>query len=953
MTGSRARGATMTRRLDAQAGEEIDRDTRLTFTWNGRTYPAHPGDTIASALAACGVRVFSRSLKYHRPRGLLTADHLDPGCFLQVDDEPNVRGAHRLVRQGMRVRAQDAWPSLEVDAKAVVGLFPRLLPPGFYYKTFARPRALWPAYERVLRRFSHGGRLDTGAGDQRDCYDKRFAHPDVIVAGGGPAGMAAAVAAAETGAQVMLVEERHALGGHLRWGHGDDLTDLAELRSRVAATPGIEVLTDAVVLGRYDDNWVAVLERGTTSVRERLTKARAGCLVVAAGLVERPYVVAGNDLPGVMLSTAVRRLVNLYAVQPGSRAVVLTANPAGDAAATDLARVGVEVVDVQDARAGGDLVRVRGRGRVESVEVADGTIHECDLVVVAAGWTAPTTLLNMAGDRPAYDPRAARFRPDESRLPDGVLATGHLLGDGSTGQLVAHGEATGREAARRATAATGGTRGNRPTGTGATAHGIPLLRPDPHPELFHGRTHGMVDLCEDVTSEDLLTAVAEGYDDVELVKRYTTATMGPTQGRLETVNVTAIVAEATGRTIGETGTTTWRPPYAPVTLGALAGRPRHPLRRSPMQSWHEQHGAVPLVAGAWVRPDHYGDPAAEVRAVRERVGLIDVTPIGKLDLRGPDVPLLLDLLYTNRWTTLPVGRVRYGVMCTEDGVVLDDGVTGRLGEQHYLMSTTSSGADAVAEWVERWLQTEHPDWRVHATPLTSAFASINVAGPRSRDLVARVVQDVDLSPEGFPYLHVRTGTVAGVADCLLWRIGFTGELSYELHVPSGYGRHVWERLVEAGGDLGVQPFGVEAQRILRLEKGHLIVGQDTDGLTRADTVGLGGLLRLDKPEFVGRPVLAEPSSGDDQLLVGLRPVDGSTVPPEGSQVVVGDTIRGRVTSSRMSPTLGHSICLARVAAELAVAGTLVTVRLPGGGSALARVTDHLAQYDPAGGRVRA
>jgi sarcosine oxidase subunit alpha len=942
----------MVRRLPPQPGEAVDRETELGLTWNGRRYPALAGDTIASALAACGVRVFSRSLKYHRPRGLLTADHLDPNCTVQVGTEPNVRAAHRLVREGMQVRAQDAWPSLEHDAKAVVGLFPRLLPPGFYYKTFARPRAVWPAYERVLRRFAHGGRLDTRAGDQRACYDQRFSHPDVLVAGGGPAGMAAAVAAAEAGAEVLLVEERHALGGHLRWGSGAELTALAELRDRVAATPGIEVLTDAVALGRYDDNWVAVLERDTAAVRERLTRARAGCLVVAPGLVERPYVFAGNDLPGVMLSTAVRRLVNLYAVRPGSRAVVLSANPAGDAAAADLERVGVDVVDVQDARAGGDLVRVRGRGRVEAVEVAGGATHACDLVVVAAGWTAPTTLLNMAGDRPTYDHRSARFRPDESRLPAGVLATGHVLGDGSTEQLVEHGEATGREAARRATPGTPHARGGATRGTWVPAHGIPPLRPDPHPALVHGRTHGFVDLCEDVTSTDLLTAVEEGYDHVELTKRYTTATMGPTQGRLETVNVTAIVAEATGRTIDETGTTTWRPPYAPVTLGALAGRARHPVRRSPMQSWHERHGAVPLVGGSWVRPDHYGDPAGEVRAVRERVGMIDVTPIGKLDLRGPDVPALLDLLHVNRLSTLGIGRVRYGVMCAEDGVVLDDGVTGRLGEQHYLVSTTSSGADAVAEWMERWLQVEHPDWQVHVTPLTSAFASVNVAGPRSRELVARVVDDVDVGPEAFPYLHVRTGSVAGVPGCLLWRIGFTGELSYELHVPAGYGLHVWERLLEAGRDLGVRPFGVEAQRVLRLEKGHLIVGQDTDGLTDAFSAGLGGLVKLDKDDFVGRPALVD-GRGDRSMLGGLLPVDGEAVPPEGSQVVAGGTIRGRITSSRLSPTLGHAICLAQVAAELAEPGTLLTVRLPGGGGMLGRVTQQLAQYDPEGMRLRA
>jgi sarcosine oxidase, subunit alpha len=427
----------------------------------------------------------------------------------------------------------------------------------------------------------------------------------------------------------------------------------------------------------------------------------------------------------------------------------------------------------------------------------------------------------------------------------------------------------------------------------------------------------------------------------------------------------AVLAEATGSTIGQTGTTTWRPVHVPVTLGALAGSSFEPVRYSPMQPAHERLGARPLVAGQWIRPDHYGDPAAEVRAVREGVGIIDVTPIGKLDLRGPDVGKLLNLLYVNKWSKLDVGRVRYGVMCADDGVVLDDGVTGRLGEDHYLMSTTSSGAATVWEWVENWLQTEHPDWQVHVTPVTTAYASINVAGPRSRDLLTRLADGVDLRSEAFGYMNVRTGTVAGVPDCVLWRIGFTGELSYEIHVPAAYGLHVWEQLMQAGADLDVTPFGVEAQRILRLEKGHFIVGQDTDGLTMGYTAGLGSLIKLDKDDFVGKPELAwQAEEGGYPLLVGLLPVDEDVVPPEASQIVAarsasgaridtgGGHIAGRITSSRMSPTLGRAICLGQVEAALAEAGTRVTVRLPDGRDVEAVVTVHHAQVDPEGERQR-
>ncbi|HZD70838.1 MAG TPA: 2Fe-2S iron-sulfur cluster-binding protein [Actinomycetes bacterium] len=943
----------MPMRLGPQPGEVIDRERQIGFTWNDARYPAYAGDTIVSALAASGERVFSRSFKYHRPRGVLTASHLDPGCMVQVGDEPNVRGAHRRVEAGMAVRAQNAWPSLRFDVKAVNRALGRFLPAGFYYKTFIKPRRLWPLYQRVLRRFAAGGVVTASSPD--GVFDKRYAHPDVVVAGGGPAGMSAAIAAAEAGARVLLVEEEHELGGHLRWGSGAELATLRELRAAVAGAGGIEVMTDSVVIGRYDDNWVAVLQRGLPHVEERLVKARAGTLVVAPGLIERPYVLEGNDIPGVVLSTAARRLVNLYAVKPGNRAVVFTANADGDAAVADLERAGVEVARVVDARSGGDIVRVRGGSGVRSVECGDGARVDCDLVVTAVGWTAPTSLLNMAGDRPVYSQAAARFLPWS--LPDDVLATGGIAGDGRLEQLLDHARATGREAARRAArtlARRGGVRTALRRHETAPPVQVPELPVAHHPPLFQGRTHGFVDFSEDVTSRDLVAATREGYDSIELAKRYTTVTMGAAQGKLEAVNAVAVVAAATGRGIAETGTTVWRPPYAPITLGALAGRGFEPVRVSPMQRWHQRHGATPLVAGAWVRPDHYGDPVAEARNVREHVGIIDVTPLGKFDLRGPDVPRLLNQLYVNKWSKLDVGAVRYGVMCAEDGVVLDDGVTGRLGADHYLMTATSSGADAIWQWIESWLQVERPGWQVHVTPVTAAYASINVAGPGSRELLRRITEGVDLQPDAFPYMRVRVGRLAGVDDCILWRIGFTGELSYEVHVPAAYGLHVWEALLARGADLGVAPFGVEAQRILRLEKGHIIVGQDTDALTQAYGAALEWAVKLDKDDFVGKPELAWQRQRDDYLrLVGLQPVDGSVVPAEGCQIVEGrGTIVGRITSSRLSPTLGRSICLGFVAPHLAEPGTTVAVRLPDGRRVSALVMPRLAHFDPEGVRLR-
>lgn len=938
MISTRNRRSAMIYRLGRQDGEVIDRSRKLSFRFNGVEHRGFEGDTIVSALLAEGERVFSRSFKYHRPRSVLSATFHDPGCLLQVDDEPNVRAAHRRLRDGMAVSAQAGWPSLRYDAGAANQLVSRFIGPGFYYKTFIKPQRMWPAYEKVLQRFAGGGRV--AASSSHGNYDKAYAHPDVLVAGGGPAGMAAALGAADAGAAVMLVDEEYELGGHLRYGGPEDLAVLREMREAVASRPGIEVLTNSVVAGRYDDNWVSVVQREMTHVTERLVKARAKTLVVATGLIERPYVFEGNDLPGVMLSTGARRLVNLYAVKPGQQAVVFAANGSGEAAAADLDRVGVEVVRIVDPRAGGELVRARGRGQVEQVDLGDGSRVECDLLVTAVGWTAPTLLVNMSGDRPRYDERAARFVPGGG-LPDVVLPTGGIVGDASTEAIVAHGRATGSVAAARA------------LGRSETAE-IPVLEPDAHPALFRARTHGIVDYSEDVYSKDIVAAAAEGYDSVELLKRYTTATMGPAQGKLETINTVAVLAEATGRSIDETGTTMWRPPHVPISLGALAGRILEPTRHSPMQPWHDAHGARPIVAGQWIRPEHYGDAAAEVRNVRENVGIIDVSPLGKLDLRGPDVPRLLNFVYVNKWSKLDVGSVRYGVMCGEDGVVVDDGVTGHLGPDHYFMSTTSSGASAVHEWIENWLQTSFSSWQVHVTSMVAAYASVNIAGPRSRELLGRLVPDVDLSADAFAYMQVRTGTIAGVPGCHMWRIGFTGELSFEIHVPAAYGLYVWERLMADGRDLGVRPFGLEAQRIMRLEKGHFIVGQDTDGVTQGYSAGLDWLVKLDKADFAGKPELAwQHERGDGMRLVGLLTTEADVVPDEASQIVSGaGTIEGRITSSRYSPTLRRSICLGLVSPGLAVAGTVVTVKLPDGSHVQASVTEHHAHFDPEGTRLR-
>ena len=561
-------------RLGSQPTEVIDRSAKLRFRWNGKRFDGFEGDTIASALAASGEHVFSRSMKYHRPRGILTADYWDPNLMVQVGDDPNVRAGHRLLEAGMDVQAQNVWPSLHRDIKAANGLVGRFLTAGFSYQTFMRPAWLWPTYERVLATFAPGGKVDPDTPHRY--HDKRYLHPDVVVAGAGPAGIEAALAAAAAGAGVLLVEHEHTVGGHLRYSSSDSArTALAELRAALDASD-VEVLTDSTVTGRYEDNWLGIVQRNHPIAVERLIKARAKVLVAAPGLIERPYVFEGNDRPGVVTSGAVRRLINLWGVKPGERAVVFTANSDGDDAAADLDRVGVEIAAVIDGRDQKRVSSAQGSSKAVEAVVAGGNRIEADLLVMAAGWTAPTSLLNMAGDRPVYDPAAARFFPSDP--PGNVLATGGLAGDGTLDDLRTHGAVTGRLAAQRAaavahrlqalTARARPVEGDEPAW--APDERTPLGR-DSHPELYRSDTHGMVDLSEDVGSKDLVAAAREGYDSVELAKRFTTATMGPSQGKLETVNTVAAIAEARGETIAQVGTTVWRPPYAPLTLGR-AGR---------------------------------------------------------------------------------------------------------------------------------------------------------------------------------------------------------------------------------------------------------------------------------------------------------------------------------------------------------------------------------------------
>jgi sarcosine oxidase subunit alpha len=855
-------------RLPPRPGERIDRGRIGFFTFEGESVSAFGGDTFGSALFAAGRRVFSRSFKYHRPRGLLCCSGNCPNCMMQVDGVPNVRVCAEPVRYGAEVRAQNVIGSLERDLMGVVDkLGGPFTPVGFYYRTMIRPRRAWPLYERFLRNVAGLGRVDKHA-RRTGRFDTEHRRVDVLVVGGGEAGRRAASEAAARGEHVVLVDEGHPDGGDF------------------------EVIARARALGVYEGGLVPV-EAGPV-----LLRFRARRIVVATGTVEQPLVFPGNDLVGVMLPDGVRRLVRDFSLKPGERAVVIAADDRGLESADDLRASGVELARVVDLRRGMPLqIAATGRrGRLRSVAI-DGDEVACDLLVVSGSPQPAYSLLAQAGARIEYDADRGVFVPTD--LPPNVEAVGSVTG------------------ARSPTA-------------------IP-------PASFDGAGGKcFVCICEDVTDKDVKRAIAEGFDSIELAKRYTTATMGPCQGRLCHLAAIRLYARENETDEASIGTTTARPPWAPVSLGLLAGRGHEPAKRTSLHHRHEELGATMMWTGDWRRPHSYGDPAAEVRAVHRGLGVIDVSTLGKLVVSGPDVVQFLERLYPNRFGDMAVGRIRYGVLGTDGGRIMDDGTIARLADDEFYVTTTSTGAETVVEWFEWW----NAVWKldVEIVNVTGALAAVNVAGPRARELMAQLTE-LDMSNEAFKYLDAKRAAVAGV-HCLLLRIGFVGELGYELHFSSPYGEYLWDTILERGAE----PFGLEPQRVLRLEKMHILVGQDTDSESNALEAGMPWIVKLDKDDFVGKWSLEHVRErGFREQLVGFETTDG-IVPPEGGQVVVDGRPRGRVTSARWSEELGKAIGMAWVPPELAEEGASLELRVDG---RLERATVRLRPFfDPDGERLR-
>jgi sarcosine oxidase subunit alpha len=974
-------------RLEPQAREWIDRSTVLRFSFEGAPCEGYAGDTLSSALAASHPYL-ARSFKYHRPRGVLSCANQDSNALFQVDGIPNVRGDVTLLRQGMHVTAVNTFGGLARDRARVLDRFARFLPVGFYYKAFHSKR-WFPRWERMFRAITGLGAVTLSA--ERRTTPKRYGFCDVLVIGGGPSGLAAALAAAEAGARVTVVDEAHRLGGASALNDAERQA-LDSLVRDVQASARIAVLSATAAVGCYADRWVALAEP------RRLTKMRARAVVFATGVIEQPAVFRNNDLPGVLLASGAWRLAERYGIAPGRHLVMVAANMEAYAVCRDLAARGVNIAAIVDLRAASEagpgaagagaagagaagagadeagcaslgIPILKGFAPYEAFAGADGRVCalavapiddvgrggaaaeslrriECDAVLMSVGFAAAGQLLLQAGAGSEFSAGLQQFVPLD--LPAGLLAAGRVNGVYEFGARLADGRRAGAQAAAHA---------GFGAGSAASIERSTRRPSHPFPVFAHPAGKNFVDFDEDLQVKDLENAAQEGFDSSELLKRFSTVGMGPSQGKHSHMNALRILARVRRVPVEELGLTTFRPMYHPVPLKLLAGRGFNVERRTPLDARHGALGAVWMSAGNWRRAEYYAVEGetreqsieAEVEAVRTKVGLIDVSTLGKIELYGPQAGAFLDRVYAGSYASLQVGMTRYGLMLDESGVIIDDGVIARLGAERFYFTTTTGGSATVFRELSRL----NALWGLDCAlvNVTGHRAAFNFAGPASREILQSLA-DVDLGEASFPYLAAREGSIAGVRARVL-RVGFVGELGYEIHVPASAAARVWQALSEAGRPHALRPFGVEAQRVLRLEKGHLIVGQDTDGLTDPFEAGARWAVSMKKPFFVGqRSLKILESRGPRQKLTGIEVLDATRAPKECHLVIDRGAIAGRVTSVARSRTLGKTIGLAMLAPPLAEPGREIRIRAEGGEMLAARVVA-VPFYDPGNLRQRA
>ncbi len=999
----------MSRRLIA-GGRLIDRDAPRHFTFNSQTMTAYEGDTLASALLANGRTFVGRSFKYHRPRGIVAAGAEEPNALVNLGQgarlEPNQRATTTEVFEGLTATSQNHWPSLEFDVGEVNAKLSRFFPAGFYYKTFIHPRAAWKhLFEPVIRQSAGLGRAPDEPDPDR--YEYFYAYTDVLVIGGGIAGLTAARAAAEAGAKVLLIEQSPHFGGRA-------LTDGGEIDGQPAADwVGVTVAdlrtrarlrTRMMGAGVYDHGYALAYERiadhtpGDGRPRHRLWRIRAERIITATGAIERPLSFAGNDIPGVMLASAMRDYVDLYGVAPGDRTVLITNNDDGYRTALSLSQAGITVPAILDIRpsasgplpdaarakgirieTGRGIARVHGRTGVAGVETCtiDGTGNPidtipCDSVAMSGGWSPVVHLWSHCGGKLTWDAGQAMFRPDTSRPPTGDDGQGFVLPAGTAnGHLDTSTVLTD--------AYEQGIRAATDLGFAPSVTPVPQAPPErseplqpiwivPTGAKAELRAKAFLDYQNDVKVSDIQLAAQEGFESVEHAKRYTTLGMATDQGKLSNINGLAVLADALQTQIPQVGTTTFRPPYTPISMGAIAGEARgdlfKPLRRTPMDAWHAAHGAHWEPVADWRRPYAFlrkGETISaavtrEIVNTRNNVGLLDASTLGKILVKGPDAAAFLDLIYTNMMSTLKPGRCRYGLMCTENGFLFDDGVVARLSEDSFLLHTTSGGSDRVHAWLEEWLQTEWWDLKVHTVNLTEQFAQVAVVGPKAR-AVLETLGGTDVSAGALPFMGFAEGTLAGI-PARIFRISFSGELSYEVAIPAGQGQAFWDACLAAGEAHGMMPYGTEALHVMRAEKGFIMIGDETDGTVTPHDLNLSWAVSKKKADFIGKRAMERShlTDPDRKQLVGLLTEDPRTVLPDGAHATDGAVniygathTLGHVTSTYFSPTLGRSIAMALIKGGSRRMGETLSFPTAPGVTIRARVVDPVF-YDKEGAR---
>lgn len=992
-------------------GTVVDLSRPISFRFNGKHYTGYQGDTLASALLANGVDVVGRSFKYARPRGIVGHGAEEPNAVVQLGTGartvPNVKATQIALYDGLEASSVSGWPSVNFDLMSVIGLFGRLMPPGFYYKTFMFPARLWMTYERLIRKAAGLGKTPTVA--DPDHYDKLNQHCEILVIGGGPAGIMAAIAASDSEARVILVDEQEQLGGsllasdHMIAGISGPEWIQSSL-DILASRQNVLVLSRSTAFGYYDHNFVAVHERLTDHMampssqpRQRVHRIRAQRVIFATGAFERPLVFAHNDVPGVMTASSISTYLKRYGVMPGQVLAVCTATDSGYQAAIDWVSCGGEVAGVFDTRSNPNgalyqralmmgievrpqhaIIEAKGKKRVKSALIArladcgDRVIGaaqtiKCDTIATSGGWSPTIHLASHTGSKPTWDETALGFTV--TTPPPGTRMIGACNGAYRTAACFDQAINVASELLTELGFPTKDWRPEIPDvdePESDVSQGLFLI---PHLASTSRAPSQFVDFQLDVTAGAIELAAREGFESVEHVKRYTALGFGTDQGKLSNINGVGILARALDKTMDETGTTMFRPSYTPTTLGAIAGRDVgdlfDPERYTPMHRWHSENGALFEDVGQWKRPWYYPLPGESMQqavnreclAVRNAAGLLDASTLGKIDIQGPDAAEFITRIYTNSYLKLAPGKCRYGVMLKEDGMIFDDGVCACLDDNHYLMFTTTGGAAGVLEWLELWHQTEWPDLKVYLTSVTDHWATATLTGPFARKILSSVCDDIDLDKDAFGFMDWREGRVAGV-QARIFRISFTGELSFEINVPAHYGRHLWEAIYEAGKPFGICPYGTETMHVLRAEKGFIIVGQDTDGSMTPSDMNMDWVLGKNKAfSYLGkRSLIRQDTARDDRKqLVGLKPLDPNQVIPEGAQIVFDPkqslpmTMQGHVTSSYFSATLGHAFALAVVKGGLNRMGQ--TVYCPtSDGRILAAIIVSSVFYDPEGER---